>query len=73
RSEWRIDNGQWKKPWKERLLLCDSLPLRDFASKIRSVRATSEYETSKNPEYFPNDFKNVQNSRVSPEVDNLTT
>jgi hypothetical protein len=31
----------------------------------RTRRATSSYETSQHPKYFPNYFKNVQNSRVS--------
>jgi hypothetical protein len=35
------------------------------------VRATSNDETSKNPKYFPNYFRTVQNSRVSPELVNL--
>lgn len=36
-------------------------------------RATAKCETRKNPEFFPNYFKNDQISRVSFEVDNLTS
>lgn len=36
-------------------------------------RATANYETRKNPKYFPNQAENDQNSRVLFEVDKLTT
>jgi hypothetical protein len=39
----------------------------------RPRRATSNHETNQNPKYFPSYLKTVQNSRVSLELDNLTS